>query len=117
MRHRRSQRGLVTAELAVAISAAALVMIMLCWGISLLVLELRLVDTASAVARQAARGDGAAMRRAEAAAPPGTIVRVEIEGSRAKVTARLRSDPIGVLAPAVDLGARAVVTIEPGVEE
>ena len=53
---------MVTAELAVAISAAVIVMVMLCWGIFLLVLQLRLVDTAGAVARQAARGDRAGSR-------------------------------------------------------
>lgn len=111
----RSQRGMVTVELAVAISAAIAVMIMLCWGIALLVLQLRLVDTASAVARQAARGDRVAVGRAEAAAPAGTRVQVSRRGPTTRVSVRLETDPFGLLTPRVTLKAAAEVTDEPGV--
>jgi hypothetical protein len=111
----RSQRGMVTAELAVAISAAVIVMIMLCWGIFLLVLQLRLVDTAGAVARQAARGDRAGVARAEASAPRGAEIRVERGESVTRVTVRLPADPFGPMMPTVRLGAAAEVATEPGV--
>jgi hypothetical protein len=115
MAKRRSQGGMVTAELAVAISAAVIVMIILCWGICLLVLQLRLVDTAGAVARQAARGDRAGVARAEASAPKGTAIRVEQGKSMTRVTLRLQADPYGPLMPTVRLGAVAEIGTEPGV--
>ena len=62
---------MVTVELAVTTLAALALLMMMAWGISLIVLQLRLVDTAAAVARQAARGDRAAVTRIKAAAPTG----------------------------------------------
>jgi hypothetical protein len=110
----RSGRGMVTAELAVAISAAVAVMVMLCWGIALLVLQLRLTDTASAVARQAARADRVGVARAEATAPRGAVVEISRSATTTEVTARLRTDPFGVLTPSLTLRARAQLTTEPG---
>lgn len=106
---------MVTAELAVAITAAVAVMIMLCWGVALLVLQLRLTDTAGSVARQAARGDRAGVARAEVAGPRGATVAVDRAGPTTRVVAQLRVDPFGILTPAVTLRARAQVTTEPGV--
>src|SRR6478735_9087423 len=113
-RPEKASRGMVTAELAVAISAAVIVMVMLCWGIFLLVLQLRLVDTAGAVARQAARGDRAGIGRAEAAAPRGARILLEKGTSSTRVTAQLQADPFGPMLPRVSLKARAEVTNEPG---
>ena len=48
-------RGMVTAELAVTTLSAFTLLVMMCWGISLVVLQLRCIDTAAAVARQTAR--------------------------------------------------------------
>jgi hypothetical protein len=106
---------MVTAELAVAITAAVAVMIMLCWGLALLVIQLRLTDTAGAVARQAARGDRAGVARAEAAGPRGAEIEVDRSGRTTSVIARLRVDPFGILTPTVTLRARAEVSTEPGV--
>ena len=50
-------RGMVTAELAVTTLAAFTLLIIMCWGIFLVVMQLRCIDTAAAVARQTARGD------------------------------------------------------------
>ena len=50
---------MVTAELAVTTLTAFTLLIVMCWGIYLVVLQVRCIDTASAVARQAARGDDA----------------------------------------------------------
>ncbi|GAA3637354.1 TadE family type IV pilus minor pilin [Microlunatus ginsengisoli] len=107
---------MVTAELAVAITGAVAMMLLLCWGVSMLVLQLRLVDTAGAVARQAARGDRAGVQRAEAAAPRGTAVRIARSGPTTRVAASLRTDPFGILTPSVVLRAQAQATSEPGVE-
>ena len=46
----RDGRGMVTAELAVATLTAFTLLIMMCWGIFLLVIQLRCIDTATAVA-------------------------------------------------------------------
>lgn len=110
----RGQRGMVTAELAVAILAAVLVLVTLCWGIMLLLLQLRLVDVAGAVARQAARGDRAAVAHARAQAPEHATVRVRVTERRAYVEVGLAARPFGRLAPTVPLRARAEAVTEPG---
>ena len=71
---RRDGRGMVTAELAVSILAALAVLTMLCWGIYLILMQMRIIDTAGEVARQAARGDKAGVARAEDDAPRGAVV-------------------------------------------
>ena len=50
-------RGMVTAELAVTTLTAFVLLITMCWGIYLIVTQVRIGDTAAAVARQAARDD------------------------------------------------------------
>ena len=66
-----SSRGMVTAELAVATLAAGAMLIMLSWGIFLITVQLRCMDSASEVARQIARGDKAAAATARDRAPEG----------------------------------------------
>ena len=68
MIRRRDARGMVTAELAVTTLAAFAVLTMMCWGIYLVVTQLRCVDAAAAVARQAARDDDSAVVKAKAGA-------------------------------------------------
>jgi hypothetical protein len=108
------ERGLVTIELAFAILAAVVVLMTLCWGIFLVVIQLRLVDTAGEVARQAARGDRAAIARVEAQAPPGATVSVRVAQPMTRVEVRVRVAPFAGL-PALLLGAAAEVATEPGV--
>ena len=81
---------MVTAELAVATLAAGAVLIMLSWGIFALTLQLRCVDTASAVARQWARNDGTAARAAAAAAPQGAVIAIDRSPSMVAVDVGLR---------------------------
>ena len=104
---------MVTAELAVAMLAAFSLVIMLCGGIGLLVTQMRLVDTAGEVARQAARGDDDAVREAEREAPAGAVVTTTRRGDRIEVEARLLAAPLGGLPP-VTLRATAEVVAEPG---
>lgn len=106
-------RGMVTAELAVTILAALALLTMMCWGIYLVVMQLRCGDTAAAVARQAARGDVAAIRQVKAAAPTGAIVVVERQANLITVTVRLSAKPIADWLVAVPLTARAQVVPEP----
>lgn len=105
---------MVTAELAVAILAALALLAMMLWGIFLVVVELRCVDTASAVARQAARGDAKGERTARAAAPAGASVTTSTRGGMVTVDVRVRARPLVQGLPSVPLGARARVAKEPG---
>lgn len=110
----RAERGMVTAELAVATLAALTVMLMLCWMVFVVIMQLRCVDTAAEVARQAARGDAAAVRRAERDAPIGARVTVRSTGPVTVVDVRLDARPPLPNLPKVPLSARAQVVNEPG---
>lgn len=105
---------MVTAELAVATLAALALLGVMLWGIFLVVVELRCVDTATAVARQAARGDAKGVRMARAAAPPGATVTTSTRGGVVTVTVRVRARPLVEGFPAVPLAAQARVAKEPG---
>ena len=111
---RRPDRGMVTAELAVATLAGTAMMIMLCWGVYLVVMQVRCLDVATEVARQAARGDTAAVRRAEREAPPGAVVSVDRGRAVTSVEVRLSARPFAAWLVAVPLRAYAEVVPEPG---
>jgi hypothetical protein len=106
-------RGMVTAELAVTTLSAFTLLVMLCWGISLVILQLRCIDTAAAVARQAARGDEAAVAHARSQAPAGAKVTVQTGRSLVTVTVRVTARPVADWMLAVPLQARAQVVPEP----
>ena len=72
---------MVTAELAVTTLAGFAVLIMMCWGIYLVVTQLRCVDAAAAIARQAARGDTIAVGKAKAGAPSGATTVIDKSSS------------------------------------
>ena len=105
---------MVTVELAVATLAALALLVMMLWGIALVVAQMACVDTASAVARQAARGDEAGVRLAEAGAPAGAQVEVRTRDEVVSVTVRLQARPLAGWLVAVPLHARAQVAREPG---
>lgn len=105
---------MVTAELAVTILAALALLTMMCWGIYLIVLQVRCGDTAAAVARQAARGDAAAVAKMRAAAPQGATVVLDSQPNLITVTVRLSAQPLANWLVAVPLSARAQVVPEPG---
>jgi hypothetical protein len=105
---------MVTAEFAVATLAALAVLTMLCWAIFLVVMQMRCIDTAGEVARQAARGDRAAVQRAERDAPQGAHVRVSTRKGVATVQVRLTARPFAQWLVAVPLHAEAQVVAEPG---
>ncbi|HEX3199164.1 MAG TPA: TadE family type IV pilus minor pilin [Propionibacteriaceae bacterium] len=110
-------RGMVTAELAVTTLAAFAVLTMMCWGIYLVVTQLRCIDAAAAVARQAARGDTTAVGKAKAAAPTGATISIDKRPSLVTVIVRVRARPLGRWLPAVPLEARAQVVPEPTATE
>jgi hypothetical protein len=109
----QDERGMVTAELAVTTLAALALLVMMCWGIYLVVMQLRCVDTAAAVARQAARGDTAAVRRVKAVAPSGATVVVDQRPTMVTVTVRMTARPLAEWLKGVPLQARAEVVPEP----
>lgn len=110
----RSGRGMVTAELAVAILAALSLFLLLCWGIVLVVQQLRIVDTAAAVARQEARGDRDAAAVARAQAPDGASVEVRRRAGQVVVRVEVTVQPLRGGRLAVPLAAEATVVEEPG---
>jgi hypothetical protein len=117
MRTRRSRRcdgrGMVTAELAVTTLSAFTLLVGMCWGISLVVLQLRCVDTAAGVARQTARGDDAGVAQARSRAPAGARITVQRRPSLVTVTVRVSARPLADWLVVVPLEARAQVVPEP----
>jgi hypothetical protein len=105
---------MVTAELSVAILAALLLLVSLCWGISLVLMQMKLIDAASEMARQAARGDRAGVAEAQRQAPHRASIDIHV-GTLTSVTISFAADPLGRWLPAVVLSARSVVVTEPGV--
>lgn len=110
----RDSRGMVTVELAVSTLALLSVLVMACWGVYLLVVQLRCVDTAAAVARQAAREDRAGISRARADAPAGASVVIDRRPDLVTVTVRVSARPWADWLVAVPLAARSSVVPEPG---
>lgn len=108
---------MVTAELAVATLAVMAVLTMLCWGIYLVVMQMRIIDTAGEVARQAARGDRAGVSRAERDAPAGALVSVSSGGALTSVRVRLTARPFASWLVSVPLHAEADVVPEPAAGE
>jgi len=100
----------VTVELAlVSVLVAGLVALVGWFG-----LQLVLVDqcqlAADEVARQAARGDAAAVKRASAGAPPGAVVTVSDADGATTVVVTFTPRLMGV--PTTELAARATVLDE-----
>ena len=112
-RRARNGRGMVTAELAVTTLTAFTLLVMMCWAISLVVVQLRCVDTAAAVARQTARGDEAGVARATGNAPRGAKVTVQRRPGLVTVTVQVAARPLADWLVTVPLQARAEVVPEP----
>ena len=110
----RSERGMVSVELAFVVLLAALVSIGLSYLLALVIQLGQLQAIVGEVARQQARGDSSAAHRAQSDAPLGTTVTVRGSGGDVVVQAELRSQPRGRWIPAMPLSARAVVAREGG---
>lgn len=118
-RHRRSERGAVTAELALALPLLLAVTTGLVWMLTLATAQSRVVDASREAARAVARGDdtGVARDLATRIAPAGARVAVSVEGDRVVVETSARvAGPGGLFAvlPGVEVDSRAVTTKEPG---
>lgn len=98
---RRSERGAVTAELAMGLPLLAVSTLGLVWLLAVAAAQVRTVDAAREVARAVARGDELAgsVALGERVAPEGARVQVKESGGRVTVTVsgRVRG-PGGVFA-------------------
>lgn len=111
---RRRDRGMVTAELAVAIPVVVLVLAVCAAGITACIDQIRCVDAARAAARSAARGDppDESRRLALTAAPSGASVVVDRGGSQVRVVVTARAGGVGGLVPGWHLRAEATGPVE-----
>lgn len=106
------QRGSVTVEAAVALSAIVLLLALCLAGVGCLVAAVRVTDAAGEAARLAARGDPDSARAAVVRlAPAGSVLSLT---GRDLVTAAVSAPPLGGLLPGVHIGAKAVAAREPG---
>jgi len=104
---------MVTVELAVGLLTLAVVTLLGAFAVSAVVVQTRCGDTASAVARQLARGDEAGADRARAGAPVGAVIHVSRSSARVSVTVET-TRRFGRLGP-LHLSSHAEAALEPGV--
>lgn len=114
---RGSERGVVTAELAVALPVLLAVTVGLVWLLSVGAAQLRVVDAARETARAAARGDeeSAAVAAGTRVAPEGASVRLEADGERVVAVAEAQvTGPGGLFSfvSGVTVSARAEALAE-----
>jgi len=109
---RARDRGFVTAEAAVVLPVLVAFTMTLVWAVMAASAQIQCVDAARAGARAAARQDppGTVMAVALQAAPSGARVTVRREGDLVRV--RVRAEPPGPDALAVDLEQEAVALAE-----
>jgi hypothetical protein len=107
------ERGMVTAELAMASLGVAVIVVAVGWVVGVLGLLVQCQGTAGEVARQLARGDTEAAARAEHTAPSGAKIRTGRSGDEVRVVVQLQARPWVSWLPAVPLEARATVLAEP----
>lgn len=112
---RRRDRGMATAEVAVALPALVVLVAAGMTAVSVLTAQLRCVDAAREAARAAARGEDAAIVRslAERSGPDGSDVQMTSGGQEVEVTVSAEADSVGGLLPAVRVQASAVALREP----
>ena len=113
----RTQRGAVTAELALGLPVLMAVTLGLVWLLSVGAAQVRTVDAARETARAVARGDdrGAAVAVGERVAPDGVRVVVAAEDGRVVVRAEGHvPGPGGLFSflPGADVSAEAVAVAE-----
>jgi hypothetical protein len=111
--------GSVTAETAVVLPALVVVLALSLWAVGAVTAQLRCVDSARVAARALARGESAAMAtaRAREAGPPEAEVTISRAGDLVTVEVRATARAPGWPGhgPALEVGARAVATVEDAV--
>jgi hypothetical protein len=111
----RRDRGVATAEVAVALPALVVLVAAGMTMVSVLIAQLRCVDAAREAARAAARGEDAVVVRslAERSGPRGSAVQMTTGHQEIEVTVSADADSIIGLLPAVHVEATAVALREP----
>jgi len=104
---------MVTFELAVSILSAAMVAVVMCWGIHLIAVQTECADIAAQVARAEARGDAKSAAEARERAPGGAVIDVVTTSNGAvMVQVSVRAKFGSILSMKVT--GRAVMPKEPG---
>ena len=111
----RRDRGVATAEVAVALPALVVLVAAGMTAVAVLTAQLRCVDAAREAARAAARGEAASVvsSLAQRSGPTGSEVRVTSGGPEVTVTVSADARPVGGLLPSFRVGASAVALREP----
>jgi hypothetical protein len=117
-----TQRGMVTAETAISMSALVVVLLAMLWVVTLVGWQARCLDAARDAARAMARGESTASSSSEASrsAPPGARIQIDVVGDLAIATVGLQARPpwpILSALPAVPLEGKAAVVIEPPTDD
>jgi len=108
-----NDRGAVTVETAIALSAFIVVLGLMMYGLMAVLDQVRCVDAAREAARLTARGEiDQAKDAAARIAPAGAEIRVDVEGEHIQVD--VRASPLGDMVPGVELHAEAFAVREPG---
>jgi ABC-type Na+ efflux pump permease subunit len=113
-----TERGAVTAELALGIPVLVSLTIGLVWLLSIGIAQVRMVDAARETARAGARGDPdpAAVEQGRRVAPDATVTIAERDGQVVAEAVDTVSAPGGLLGflPSVSVHAEAVAAAEGG---
>ena len=111
-------RGAVTAETAVVLPALVVVLVLCLWSVAVVGQQLQCIDAARTGARALARGEPVELARAAAqrAAPDGASVTLRSADGLAVVEVRFSASLPGPGGPGMQIGSRAVVAMEDGIE-
>lgn len=106
-------RGMVTAEFAVALPALVLVVTFALGAVDLMLDKVRCVDAARDAALTSARGgDGVAASRARA--PGGATVVVTTDGRFVRAVVTMHASPLGLHLGTFEVTASSTALLEPG---
>lgn len=106
-------RGMVTVEAAIALSALVAVVVFAVFGIVGVAMHLRSIDAAREVARIAAQGDSVrANAIGRSVAPRGASIAIRTEGELIRVRVRASAPVLPI-----DVGADAVAVREPSADD
>ena len=106
-------RGIVTVELVFGMMIVTMMLALFGWAVSLFGIQTMCVDSAGDIARQAARGDQAAVDREKSTAPKGSVIDIDTSGGEVRVAVKVRSQPLDFI-PGVTLEGTATAAQEPG---
>lgn len=110
---RDSERGSVTAELAVALPVLVMLLLAGLTSVNAVATQMRCVDAAREAARAQARGESGAAA-GERTAPAGATVTVSGDGDTVRATVIAITYPLGDRLPGFTVRAEAVAAVEPG---